>query len=412
MSDIIASSQDDAMDEDGTDFPVGFEWGTASAAHQIEGGNWNNDWWRWEHDPSSGCREPSGDACDSWNRWTDDVAVVADLGLDTYRFSIEWSRIEPEQGEWSNASMDQYVRMCEALRDRGVTPVVTFHHFTTPRWVVDLGGWREAETAKRLADFAERAATRLGPLMGRACTVNEPNIVGLMGFILGVFPPGVSDPTEFRRATEVFVDAHHRTAEAIRSGAPGVPVGLTVSMAEYVPAAPGAEGAVASAERTENVFLDAALDGDFIGIQAYTRMTLDSSGMLTMPEGAAVVPTMGYERAPEALGATLRRAWQHTGGAVPLIVTENGIATDDDADRIDFVRTALASVRDCLRDGIDVRGYTYWSILDNFEWAFGYRPRFGLVDVDRTTFRRTPKPSARWLAEVASTGRLDGGQSR
>jgi beta-glucosidase len=129
--------------------------------------------------------------------------------------------------------------------------------------------------------------------------------------------------------------------------------------------------------------------------------------MLTIPDGAAVVPTMGYERAPEALGATLRRAWQHTGGAVPLLVTENGLATDDDAERIDFVRAALSSVHDCLRDGIDVRGYTYWSILDNFEWALGYVPRFGLVEVDRSTFERTLKPSARWFAEVARTGRLD-----
>ena len=139
-------------------FPDGFRWGTATAAHQIEGGNWNNDWWAWEHAPDTPCVEPSGDACDSWNRWPEDVALVADMALTDYRFSIEWSRIEPEEGEWSQASVDHYRRICEALLERGVDPVVTFHHFSSPRWFAERGGWAEPDAAKRFADFCERAA--------------------------------------------------------------------------------------------------------------------------------------------------------------------------------------------------------------------------------------------------------------
>jgi len=130
-----------------TSFPDGFRWGTATAAHQIEGGNWNNDWWQWEHTPGSGCEEPSGDCCDSWNRWPDDVALCRELGFDNYRFSIEWSRIEPEEGEWSSASVARYRALCKALLAAGVDPVVTFHHFTTPRWVAAKGGWTAASTA-------------------------------------------------------------------------------------------------------------------------------------------------------------------------------------------------------------------------------------------------------------------------
>src|SRR6478735_11738563 len=152
-------------------FPDGFEWGTATAAHQIEGGNWNNDWWQWEHTAGSGVAEPSGDACDSWSRWPDDVAACADVGFDNYRFSIEWSRIEPEPGEWSSAAVDHYRQQCEALLARSIDPVVTFHHFTTPRWIAAEGGWRQAGAADRFADFCNRVASDLADVMRRACTI-------------------------------------------------------------------------------------------------------------------------------------------------------------------------------------------------------------------------------------------------
>ena len=386
-------------------FPDGFLWGTATAAHQIEGGNWNNDWWAWEHAEGTPCAEPSGDACDSWHRWDDDVALVADLGLGSYRFSVEWSRIEPEEGEWSAAAVDHYRRQCRALRARGIEPTVTFHHFTTPRWVAAQGGWEDPATADRFAAFCGRLAGELGDDMARACTINEPNIVATVGWLLGFFPPGKTDADLRLRVNDVFVDAHRKAVDAIRGAAPGVPVGLTLSMTEYVAVDGGEQRTARMLDEMENVFLDATDGDDFLGVQTYSRMRIGPRGIVGPEEGVPVLD-MGYELWPQSLEATLRYAWQRTGGRVPLLVTENGIGTTDDGQRIAYVHDALEGVLRVLADGVDVRGYTCWSLLDNFEWAYGYRPRFGLVAVDRTTFERTPKPSAAWYASVVRANAL------
>src|SRR5580658_4025140 len=217
-----------------SNFPPGFVWGVATAAHQIEGGNWNNDWWRWEHAEGTPCAEPSGDACDSYHRYEEDAELVASLGLRSYRFSVEWSRVEPEEGEFSQAALGHYRRCCEALRSRGVDPIVTFHHFTTPRWAADAGGWESSGTALRFGRFCGETAGALSGLMARACTINEPNIVAWCGWLLGIFPPGRNGDREGRRrANAVLAEGHRHAVEAIRAAAPGVPVGLTLSMTDY-----------------------------------------------------------------------------------------------------------------------------------------------------------------------------------
>jgi beta-glucosidase len=389
-----------------TAFPDGFRWGTATAAHQIEGGNWNNDWWAWEHNPEAPCREPSGDACDSWNRWPEDVALVSGLGFDNYRFSIEWSRIEPEPGEWSHAAIDHYLRLGEALLAVGIDPVITFHHFTSPRWIADLGGWVVPDTAKRFADFCGRAAGALAPVLRRACTINEPNIVSMATYLGGAFPPGVRDGAQRRKANEVFIAGHRAAVDAIRAAAPDVPVGLTLSMSDYQPVDGGEALLDRIRYRMEDEFLHAATGDDFVGVQTYSRTRVGPDGVLDPEEGVEVVQEMGYESWPRALEATLRRAWHVTGGEIPLLVTENGRCTADDTRRVAYVHESLRGVLDCLADGIDVIGYTYWSLLDNFEWVHGYTPQFGLTEVDRTTFTRTPKPSAHWLGEIARANAL------
>jgi beta-glucosidase len=393
-------------------FPDGFLWGAATAAHQVEGGNWNNDWWAWEHNPQSPCVEPSGDACDHYHRYRDDIRLLARLGFNAYRFSLEWSRIEPEQGEWSQAALDHYRRVCEACLAAGLTPMVTFHHFTTPRWVAHLGGWEEPDTAERFASFCGRAAAGgLADVMGWACTINEPNMVALHGYRTGAFPPGRRDGALRRSVNDVLADAHRQSAAALRSVLGGrVPVGLTLAMQETEAVEGGESRAAAILRDTEDVFLDACHDDDFLGVQTYTRVRVGPDGVLGPPDGAERT-IMGYEFRPQALEATLRRAWSYLDGNVPLVVTENGIAVADadDARRVAFVRGALEGVARCLDDGIDVRGYVYWSALDNFEWAYGYGPTFGLVSVDRSTFARTPKPSAEWLGAVAHANSLDAG---
>jgi beta-glucosidase len=386
-------------------FPDGFVWGTATASHQVEGGNWNNDWWQWEHTPGSGCVEPSGDAIDQYHRYEADLDLLAELGFNSYRFSLEWSRIEPEEGEFSVAALDHYRRVCAACRERGLTPIVTFHHFTTPRWVAGAGGWLEPATVDRFARYVERATAHIGDLVGWACTINEPNIVGLMGYLAGTFPPGRRQSPERRKVNQNFVDAHHRAVEAIHAGPGSAPVGLTLAMSDYQ-AVNGGENYLHRIRSVhEDMFLEAARGDDFIGVQTYSRARIGPEGALGPEEGVERT-TMGYEFWPEALEPTIRRAYELSGG-VPVLVTENGISTEDDTRRIEYVRRALAGVRSCMEDGIDVRGYVYWSSFDNFEWALGYGPKFGLIGVDRATFKREPKPSAQWLGSVARANALE-----
>ena len=381
------------------DFPEGFLWGTATAAHQIEGGNTNNDWWVFEHAAGTPCLESSGDACDSWHLWPEDLDLVASLGLGAYRFSVEWSRIEPEEGEWSLAALEHYRRQCARCHELGLSPVVTLNHFTIPRWLSGRGGWEWNGAPDRFARFCERVGTHLGDLVGWACTLNEPNVVATMGYLFAVFPPAVRDSGRRQAVNASLCRAHVLGVEALRGARGDYPVGLTLSMHDYQ-ALPGGEERLERIRRpTEDVFLEATAGDDFVGVQCYTRMRIGPEGVLGTEEGVPVTQ-MGYEFWPQALEATVRRAWEVTGGT-PVLVTENGIGTADDSQRIAYVSHALAGVRRCLDDGIDVRGYFYWSLLDNFEWVLGYGPRFGLVEVDPATFERRPKPSARWLGGVA-----------
>ena len=363
-----------------------------------------NDWWAFEHDPAGPCAEPSGDACDSWHRWPEDLDLLSSLGFGLYRFSIEWSRVEPEDGEFSTAALEHYRAMCAGCHERGLVPMVTFHHFTTPRWLAARGGWESPHAPERFARFCERAVAHLGDLVGYACTLNEPNIVALMGYGYGIFPPGVRDERRRRAVNDAFCRAHRRAVDVLRSGPGDFPVGLTLSMNDYR-ALPGGEKQLEDLRHhSEDVFLEVTTGDDYIGVQTYSRVRVDASGMLG-PEPGVAVTQMGYEYWPQALETTVRRAAAMTG--LPVIVTENGIGTDDDEQRRSFVTEALAGVGRCLDDGVDVRGYVYWSLLDNFEWVLGYGPRFGLVEVDRQTFARLPKPSASWLGSVARQGALE-----
>jgi beta-glucosidase len=386
------------------EFPEGFVWGTAAAAHQVEGGNWNNDWWAWEHNPDSPCKEPSGDACDHFWRYPEDIALLSELGFGAYRFSLEWSRIEPEDGEFSRNALDHYKRMVHACRDNGVLPVLTYHHFTTPRWLADRGGWLEDETADRFARFCEVAVGHLGDEVAMSCTLNEPNVVALMGHLLGEFPPGGKDFEGFNRSSEVLLRAHRLSYDAIRSGPGSGPVGMTLSMADFV-AAEGAEEMMHGARAViEDVWLENCRGNDFIGAQMYTRLRIGTSGMPLPPEEGVETTLMGYEFWPRSCEVTVRRAAEMTGS--PVYVTENGIAAVDDGDRVRYVTEALEGVKRCLDDGVDVRGYFYWSCLDNFEWTYGYGPTFGLIAVDRETQARTVKPSGHWMGEIARSNRL------
>ncbi|HVL63634.1 MAG TPA: family 1 glycosylhydrolase [Actinomycetota bacterium] len=378
--------------------PTGFLWGVATSAHQVEGGQ-TNDWTEWEALPGR-CSEPSGIACDHYRRFDDDIALIAELGFNTYRFSLEWSRIEPAEGEFDHGELDHYLRMVESCHRHGIRPFPTFHHFTNPLWIARDGAWENPRTPDRFARFCEVAARRLAGSIDTALTINEPNMPPLLGYELGWFPPGLRDRDARVRATEQFVTAHHKARAAIRDVDSSLRVGWAVAMTEWTPV-DGGEITLDEIRRLrEDVFLDASRDDDFIGVNVYTRHRVSAEGVTNVEDGVELT-AMGYEFWPDALEAVVRRTALRL-PTLPILVTENGIATDDDSRRAAFVEEALRGLTRCLRDGIDVRGYLYWTALDNFEWHHGYGPKFGLIAVDRETQERRPKPSARWLGRLAA----------
>ena len=407
-------------------FPKGFLWGAATAAHQVEGNNINSDMWVLEHMKPSMFAEPSGDACDFYHRYREDITLAASLGLNAFRFSIEWARIEPEQGFYSRAELDHYRRVLAACHESGLATAVTFWHFTTPRWIAALGGWENAATADHFVRYAERAAKHLGDLIGTAVTFNEPNLPLLLKWLFASMPQnpfaqadgmlkaaamsiGAQRFSTFIMSNgeamrDIMVPAHHRALEAIKSGPGNYPVGVTLAMQDEQAVGAGSR----RDEKRESLYgpwLDAAAKSDFIGVQTYTRARVGKDGDLP-PEAGVELTQAGYEFWPEALEQTIRFAASRA--KVPVYVTENGVAAEDDTRRVEYIRRALAGVQKCLADGIDVRGYFHWSLLDNFEWNSGYRPKFGLVAVNRETFERTVKPSARLLGDIARKNALGG----
>jgi beta-glucosidase len=391
-------------------FPEGFLFGTAQSAHQVEGGNVNSDWWAWEHAEGTPCVEPSGDACDFYHRYGDDIALMAGLGLNAFRFGIEWARIEPEEGEFSSAALDHYRRVLVSCRDHGIAPIVTFHHFTLPRWVQAKGGFLLDRYPAHFARYCEVAAAALGDLIAYACTINEPEGLGEGGYVLGVNPPGRrGDVAAMWRVAEQVLEAHRLGVAAIRSRAK-IPVGVTLALPDlqYEDGARPGEHQVELNSQVSDRFFDLARHDDFIGVQTYTRNRFGPEGPRGphvewgkgLPTETADTTQLGQEVYPQALGNTIRRAWQGTGGT-PILVSESGIATASDEKRIRYVDAAMREVLACLAAGIELRSYLYWSLLDNFEWSLGYGPKFGMVAVDRQTFARHPKPSAHWFGEVA-----------
>ena len=400
-------------------FPDGFLFGAAISAHQTEGGNTNNDWWWWEHIAATPCREPSGDACDFYHRYGEDIAMLAGFGLNTFRFSIEWARIEPAEGEFSRAALAHYRRVLDACHEHGVVPIVTFHHFTLPKWLHDHGGFAYEKFPQLFERYCDHTAHALGDRIRFACTINEPQGLGSSGWLLGINPPGHDDDRDgAQHAVDNLLEAHRLGAAAIRSRA-GIPVGVTLAMPDiqYEDGATPGNTSLELESRVTDWFLELARQDDFIGVQTYTRFRIgpegprspghDWSDLTREMEETDQTTQMGYEYYPRALGGAIRRANRSCPG-VPIIVTESGIATSIDEKRVAYIDTALREVLACRADGIDVRGYLYWSLLDNFEWALGYAPTFGLVAVDRFTFARHPRPSAAWLGAVARSRAISG----
>jgi beta-glucosidase len=390
-----------------TRFPDGFLWGASTAAHQIEGNNVNSDWWRKEHDPAAKIAEPSLDACDSYHRWQQDMDLLAGLGFTDYRFSVEWARIEPVRGSFSRAEIAHYRRMVEGALARGLRPMVTLHHFTVPQWFADLGGWTADGAVELFARYVAQCAPIIADGVRHVCTINEPNMIAVMAGAekagdQGFPPAGLPAPDE--GTTLAVIAAHRAAVAAVRSLGLGVQVGWSIANQVYQ-ALPGAEEVTAAYRRPrEDVFIEAARGDDWIGVQSYTRTRIGPGGPIPAP-GEAERTLTQWEYYPAAVGHALRHTAGIVGRDVPLIVTENGIATSDDTRRIDYYTGALQEVATAIEDGLNVQGYLAWSALDNYEWG-SYKPTFGLIAVDPVTFARAPKPSAVWLGGLGRTREL------
>ncbi|MYU16950.1 family 1 glycosylhydrolase [Streptomyces sp. SID8361] len=393
-----------------------FLWGAASSAYQIEGNNTASDWWWIEHQAQSSM-ERSGDAVDSYHRYPEDMRLLAEAGLNTYRFSLEWARIEPAPGEFSRAALAHYRRMIDTALGFGLTPFVTLQHFTHPLWFSQDGGWHGPKSVERFARYAEQAATILHDVPW-VCTINEPNVETLSArlvdrFVSGeatsmtVTTPDIVLPTPDRATGSILAEAHAAAKDVLRENT-DAKTGWTVACQALTPT-PGSEDKFAEVKYAwEDFYLEQSRGDDYVGVQSYTSQTVDENGIVPHPESPDNT-LAGWAYRPDALGIAIRNAAEVTPGT-PIVVTENGIATHDDERRIRYTDEALRSLFDAVDDGIDVRGYLHWSALDNFEWGH-WEPTFGLIAVDRTTFERTPKPSLRWLGEVARKGRLQEGDA-
>ena len=403
--------------------PKDFLWGTAISAYQSEGNNTNTDAWLMENIKPTLYKDRSGDSCDSYHRYAEDIAIAARLGFNCYRMGIEWARIEPNEGHYSNAELDHYAKVLETCRAHGLKPVVSLNHFTVPLWFAKRGGFTVADSPDIFAAFCGKAAEHLGGLMHMATPFNEANIQLLVQIMPGLakYQPAVkaalaaaaqatnspnfstmayADPAI---STPLMQDAHRKAYTAVKAVRPELLVGISLTTQDIQPVGPNSL-ADEYLKRLYGDWVDVARShADFVGVQPYTRFLVDDKG-ITAPPKDAVITDAGYEYYPQAVAGTIR--WAHQAIGKPIYVTESGIATDNDAQRIKFIDEALASLREAMDDGIPVHSYMYWSLLDNFEWTSGYSKHFGLVGVDLQTFKRTPKPSALHLGAIARANRI------
>jgi beta-glucosidase len=405
-------------------FPKGFLWGAATAPHQIEGNNTASDLWFVENQKPTIFTEPSGDAVGSLELWASDLDIVKALGLTSYRFGVEWARIEPEKGLFSQAMLDHYKRIVEGCHARGLAPLVTFNHFTAPLWFSAQGGWSNPESAQLFARYCDKVARAIGADIAMAMTLNEPNILLILKNIL---PPPVWDmqrqtlaAATKRLGVERFlcanvagredVDAivegqkagHKAARAAIKAVRSDLPVGFTLSVLDDQASGKNSMRDKVRAELYGD-WLEIAKGDDFIGVQNYERAVWNDKGRLPAPDGADHNWSGTEVWAPSLAGAV---SYVHAATKVPVLVSEHGVGTDDDSLRVRFIPAALEGLKEAIDDGVPVLGYMHWSLLDNYEWIFGYKPRFGLCSVDRMTFARTPKPSASVLGGIARRNSL------
>lgn len=420
-------------------FKSDFLLGAATAAHQVEGNNCNSDAWVEENIEHSMYDEPSLTAVDHYNQYEKDIKMLADAGLNAYRFSIEWARIQPQIDVWDEKEILHYRKVLECCRKYGVEPIVTLFHFTSPKWLISMGGWENPQVVDWFTAYCRKVTEELGDLMKYVCTMNEANMRLQIADILKQLGKDSGNEEEKENNIQVGINleksrfelsqiesakafgldegeiaqtfvspctvegdllvmkAHEAARDAIKSVRSDLIVGVTLTVHDVQSMEGAEEFNEKEWEREFTHYLPYIQNDDFLGVQCYTRKIYGTDGEIHVPKNAHLTQ-MGYEEYPEAIGNVVRRIAKSFKGN--LIVTENGIATDDDSCRIDFIRKATDSIKECVDEGIPVKGYMYWSLFDNFEWQKGYSMRFGLVAVDKKTQERHPKESLYELGKM------------
>ncbi len=414
-------------------FPPGFLWGTATAAHQVEGGNTRNTWHAWEQAGRVLEGQRAGRACDWWSgRWREDFDRAAEAGQNAHRLSVEWSRIQPTPDRWDEDALEHYRQMVRGLRERGMTPFVTLHHFTDPLWLAEMGGWENPEAPQFFARFVARVVEALKAYVADWCTINEPNVYTALGYIEGIFPPGKQDVRLALQVAEHLALGHAAAYETIHRLQPEAQVGLVLY---YRPMAPARrwfppDVAVARLQHRwfNHYFAWAAGLGrrlwpagsrrdrrlgpslDFFGLNYYTSDRVAFAprqpgyARRAFPPEAPLSEHGDIAHVPEGMLRGIR--WAKRFG-VPVVVTENGVEDGEDALRPRYLAEHLLQVWRASNLYWPVKGYFHWTLVDNFEWDRGWTRRFGLWALERESQRRTPRPSAALYAAICRANALD-----
>ncbi|MBF0570688.1 MAG: glycoside hydrolase family 1 protein [Candidatus Omnitrophica bacterium] len=399
-------------------FPNNFYWGAATSSYQVEGNNVNADWWPWE---ILAGKEKSGPACRHYEFYEQDFDLAKSLNHNAHRLSIEWSRIEPKEGEFSGQAVQHYIDVIKALRSRGIEPMVTLHHFTNPIWFSDSGGWVDPGSVKRFLRYCDVVTRALAPHVHFWFTINEPTIYFSHAYLWGMWPPQARSFLKTRSVRDNMVDAHigvyrlmHKIYKELNIPSP------SVSFAHHMQAIVGCDQglknrlAVAMRVQLYNLeildHLTKAKALDFIGVNYYSRHLVDVHSwwigdllMQTCKDNHHPLKKnfLGWDIYPEGLALVLLSLKKYN---LPVIIAENGICTTDDNERWEYIQSHLRNVHRAMSQGVNVAGYLYWSLMDNFEWAYGYAPRFGLIEIDYNTHLRTVRESAKKYADVCRTG--------
>jgi beta-glucosidase len=416
-------------------FPRGFLWGTATASHQVEGNNKNNQWWAWELELGRIAQnQKSGLACDWWGgRWREDFDRAAETHQNTHRLSVEWSRIQPTPTRWDEDALDRYREMLRGLAERGLSPMVTLHHFSNPYWMEELGGWENPESPALFEKFVRKTVEALKGYATLWCTVNEPNVYAALAYQMGVFPPGKKDTRAYLRVMENLLRGHARAYQVIHELQPAARVGVALQYRSLHPKSSWlpldhwvtsfqshhfneltprvlTTGKVATALGTLNI-PEAKGTHDFLGINYYTRDSVSFSlfkvgdlfAKRTFRSDAILSDTGFLAHEPEGMFEALKWGNQFN---VPLIVTENGVEDATDRLRPRYIVEHVHQMWQALNYNFPIKGYYHWTLVDNFEWERGWTQRFGLWELDIETQARRKRPSADLYAEICHENAL------